>query len=296
MREFAQMRRLELWYADFPVGELLRDDPADLSKKERKRIRRFIRKARSKDSLREESKLAEVVNGSYRINSDPPVLLPLRELPDDALAASLEDVVRGGFEDYKSSLHVNRKRLLDGFSIVDVAVKVVGVGSVGTRCLIVLLQGRDQDDPLFLQVKEANSSVLEEHLPASPFKNHGQRVVEGQRLMQAVSDIFLGWAQSEFTGRTYYWRQLKDWKASVDLDTVSAALLARYAHACGWTLARSHARSGDPIAIAGYLGSGKAFDKAVTSFAEDYAEQNQRDYEAFKAAVDDGTLAAEEEE
>ncbi len=166
------------------------------------------------------------------------------------------------------------------------------MGSVGTRCLILLLGGRDADDPLFLQIKEATASVLEEHLPASVYDNHGERVVRGQRLMQATSDIFLGWAAPS-KGRHYYWRQLKDWKGSVDLDNATPKRLANYARVCGWTLARSHARSGDPVAIAAYLGKGRVFVDAVTAFAEAYADQNEKDHVAFKAAIDDGRLRAE---
>jgi uncharacterized protein (DUF2252 family) len=182
--------------------------------------------------------------------------------------------------------------LLDRYRPVDIALKVVGVGSVGTRCWIVLLEGRDHHDPLFLQLKEATHSVLAEHLQPSPYKNHGRRVVEGQRLLQTANDIFLGWARTASTGRDYYWRQLRDWKGSVRVDDLDADLLKSYARLCAWTLARAHARSGDPIAIAGYLGSSDQFDRAVTEFAERYADQNERDYEAFLEAIRSGRLEA----
>jgi uncharacterized protein (DUF2252 family) len=191
-------------------------------------------------------------------------------------------------------LQDDRRRLLERFRIVDTARKVVGVGSVGTRAFIALLQGRDEDDPLFLQVKEATASVLEDHLPSSRFAQHGERVVQGQRLMQAASDIFLGWTRGLDTNRHFYWRQLRDMKGSVLVDQLSPAGLAYYAKLCGWTLARAHARSGDPVAISEYLGETDAFDRAMHNFAKRYAEQNERDYDALLAAVRSGRLTAEE--
>ena len=180
--------------------------------------------------------------------------------------------------------------LLKKFQPVDIGIKVVGVGSVGTRCWILLLVGRDRHDPLFLQIKEATYSVLAEFLRPSPYKNHGRRVVEGQRLMQTASDIFLGWTHTPETGNDFYWRQLRDWKGSADVDNLKAAHLNSYAHLCGWTLARAHARSGDPVAIAGYLGSSDTFDQALNEFAERYADQNERDYEAFLEEIRSGRL------
>ena len=181
---------------------------------------------------------------------------------------------------------------LKKFQPVDIGIKVVGVGSVGTRCWILLLEGRDRSDPLFLQAKEATHSVLAEFLQPSPYENQGRRVVEGQRLMQTANDIFLGWTRTAETGHDYYWRQLRDWKGSVDIENVDAAALTDYARLCGWTLARAHARSGDPIAIAGYLGLSDTFDQALTEFAESYANQNERDYAAFLEEIHSGRLEA----
>jgi hypothetical protein len=185
--------------------------------------------------------------------------------------------------------------LLKRFQPVGVALKIVGVGSVGTRCWILLLEGRDRNDPLFLQMKEATQSVLAEHLPASPYESHGRRVVEGQRLMQTVNDVFLGWTRTPQTGHDYYWRQLRDWKGSVGIDGLDAAALKGYARLCAWTLARAHARSGDPVAIAGYLGSSGTFDQDLTEFAERYADQNERDYDTFLEEIRSGRLDAASE-
>ena len=191
---------------------------------------------------------------------------------------------------YRSTLQDDRRLLLERFEIVDVARKVVGVGSVGTRAFIVLLQGRDQDDPLFLQVKEATASVLEDHLPKSRYRQPGERVVQGQRLMQAVSDIYLGWTKGAEANRYLYWRQLRDMKGSAVIESLSPVALEFYARQCGWTLARAHARSGDPIAIAGYLGKSDAFDRSIVEFSERYADQNERDYEAFTGGIRSGRL------
>ena len=207
-------------------------------------------------------------------------------------AEQFEHVVHEQFRAYRATLEDDRRRLLERFEFVDMAHKVVGVGSVGARAFIVLLQGRDQNDPLFLQVKEATASVLEDHLPKSRYKQPGQRVVQGQRLMQAASDIYLGWTKGAEAGRFLYWRQLRDMKGSADVESLSPTALAFYAHWCGWTLARAHARSGDPIAIAAYLGESDAFEKSVTDFAERYADQNEQDYQAFTAAIASGRLNA----
>jgi uncharacterized protein (DUF2252 family) len=171
------------------------------------------------------------------------------------------------------------------------ARKVVGVGSVGTRAFIVLLQGRDQHDPLFLQVKEATASVLEDHLPKSPYKQHGERVVHGQRMLQAASDIFLGWTRGREADRYFYWRQLRDMKGSADVEAMSPIGMVFYARICGWTLARAHARSGDPIAIAEYLGEDDQFDRSITDFSRRYADQNEQDYQAFATAIRSNRLA-----
>jgi uncharacterized protein (DUF2252 family) len=201
-------------------------------------------------------------------------------------------VIHEQFRAYRATLRDDQRQLLERFQFVDMARKVVGVGSVGTRAFIVLLQGRDQQDPLFLQVKEARASVLEDHLSKSRYRQHGERVVQGQRMMQAASDIFLGWTKGADANRHYYWRQLRDMKGSAEVEAMAPVALDFYAGICGWTLARAHARSGDPVAIAEYLGEDDAFDQSITNFAERYAEQNERDYRAFTEAVRSGRLEA----
>ena len=196
------------------------------------------------------------------------------------------------FRSYRATLQEDRRHLLERFEIVDMARKVVGVGSVGTRAFIVLLQGRDEHDPLFLQVKEATASVYEDHLPKSTFKQHGERVVQGQRIMQAASDIYLGWTKGEEANRYLYWRQLRDMKGSAVVETMNPALLALYGRICGWTLARAHARSGDAVALAAYLGKSDKFDQSITDFSARYADQNERDYQAFTSAIRSGRLQA----
>jgi uncharacterized protein (DUF2252 family) len=198
------------------------------------------------------------------------------------------------FREYRATLQNDRRHLLERFEIIDMARKVVGVGSVGTRAFIVLLQGRDPQDPLFLQVKEATRSVLEDHLPKSKFQNPGERVVQGQRMMQAASDIYLGWTKGVQADRHYYWRQLRDMKASALVDTMSAPVLEMYAGLCGWTLARAHARSGDPVAIAEYLGGNDDFDRSITDFSQRYADQNELDYQALVDAIKTGKVPAVE--
>jgi uncharacterized protein (DUF2252 family) len=254
-------------------------------------------KAESKNSLKAFAKLTEMVDGRPRIINDPPLIVRYENLPDAVLTDHdhpLEELDRI-LSEYAATLLPDRRQLLERYQLVDLARKVVGVGSVGTRCFIGLLLGRDDDDPLFLQVKQAEASVLERYAGAAVQENHGQRVVEGQRLVQASSDIFLGWtrvpaANGEY--RDYYIRQLWDGKVSLDLTTVEPAKLAAYAQMCGWTLARAHARSGDRIAIASYLGGSDVFDRAMVEFALSYAAQNVRDYEAATAAVRDGRLVA----
>jgi uncharacterized protein (DUF2252 family) len=253
-----------------------------------------LRKAHTRDSLQALTRFAEVADGRYRIVSQPPVVVPLREM-HGAWGLSTDqiwEVVQDQFRAYQASLSADRRLLLERFRIVDMARKVVGVGSVGTRAFMVLLEGRDDQDPLFLQVKEATRSVLEAHLPNSRFHTPGQGVVEGQRLMQASSDIFLGWTKGLQDDRFYYWRQLRDMKASAAVETMSPFAMTFYARMCGWTLARAHARSGDPVAIAQYLGRDDGLDQAITAFATEYADQNTRDYEAFVTAVEDGRLEA----
>ena len=317
MAQFAELPIMEVWYARISEDDVKAAmktvqrefDAAEskAKKKERKtedkavakavkRADAALRKAHSRTSLQAFSKLTEVVDGRQRIVSQPPVLVPMRELdsyyglnPDD-----LEAVVYKQFDEYRSTLADTRRRLLDRFQIVDAARKVVGVGSVGTRAFIVLLEGRDKKDPLFLQVKEATRSVLEAYLPKSRFTNCGARVVHGQQMMQSASDIFLGWSKGVQANRYYYWRQLRDMKASAVVETMIPVALNLYAKLCGWTLARAHARSGDPIAIATYLGTTDGFDQAITDFAERYADQTERDYDEFLKAIKSGRIQATE--
>ena len=271
------------------------NDEAALIAKAHKRWNKTLRKAHTRDSLGALTKFAEVVDGRHRIVSQPPVIIPLRDLaasyemtPDQA-----RNEVEEQFRAYKATLSNNRRQLLDRFTIVDVARKVVGVGSVGTRAFMVLLQGRDSADPLFLQLKEATSSVLEGDLPKSRYATPGRRVVEGQRLLQAASDIFLGWTRGAFqANRYYYWRQLRDMKGSAPVERMSPVGMRFYAGMCGWTLARAHARSGDPIAIAEYLGTDDTIDNAIADFSTRYSDQNQRDYDTFVKAITDGRIQA----
>ena len=244
------------------------------------------------------NKLTTVVDGEVRIVSDPPLIVPLGELAEGTTREALTEEIRELFRMYRRSLQGDRRVLAESFRFVDIARKVVGVGSVGTRAWILLMLGRDDEDPLFLQVKEAQSSVLEPILGKSKFRNHGQRVVEGQRLMQAASDIFLGWIRNprglDGVSRDFYIRQLWDWKASVDLETIRPLGLQLYAQMCGWTIARAHARSGDRIAIASYLGKGEVFERALADFAVAYADLNEHDYNVVVKAVRDGRITAEE--
>ena len=294
MGEFAAMTFLDVWYSHLRWQDVLDAFSDQLTKKQTKKGKKFATKARSKDSLHALRKLAEEVDGSYRIVSQPPLLVPFRDLPKVAGQLEAEVLLDEEFGGYLHSIRDYLAVLLERYEPVDGALKVVGVGSVGTRCGIILLEGRDAKDPLFLQVKEAGRSVLEDHLPPSRYENHGRRVVEGQRLMQAVSDSFLGWNRGEVTGTHYYWRQLKDMKGSVDIDSATPDSLHRFARVCGWTLARAHARSGDEAAIAGYLGSGQVFDRALGDFAIAYTDQNERDFEAFTSAIDSGRIEAHE--
>ena len=290
MVQFTKMTTLDVWYAHLTMQQITDAMP---KKKDQKRIGRFTTKARSKGSLRALGKLAEEVDGKFRIKSDPPLLIPLRDLPAENNPDALRKEVERSFAEYKETLAHNRKVLIDKYHIVDVALKVVGVGSVGTRCLIVLLEGNDDRDPLFLQIKEATDSVLEAHLPKSTYTHHGERVVRGQRLMQAESDIFLGWSVGG-AGRAFYWRQLYDMKGSAEIANFNPRWLKTYAGICGWTLARSHARAGDPFLISGYIGSGTVFADAMTEFALAYADQAQRDFEAFAASIASGRMETQE--
>ncbi len=307
MAEYAEMRTLDIWYARLSEQELLSGateaarsmkGPGGKSagKTAAKSAQKQARKAHTRDSLQALSKLAERVDGRYRIVSQPPVVIPLRDLVTSRGLSvdEMEHVIRDQFRAYHATLQDDRQHLLEKFDIVDMAHKVVGVGSVGTRAFIVLLQGRDQDDPLFLQVKEATASVLEGHLPKSRYDHPGERVVQGQRLMQAASDIFLGWTKGHEANRYLYWRQLRDMKGSAVVESMIPAALTYYARICGRTLARAHARSGDPVAMAAYLGKKDGFEQSITDFSERYADQNERDYQAFAEAIRSGRLAAVE--
>ncbi len=288
MARFTTATSLDVWYAHLTLDQIIDALP---KKKDRARSQKRAEKAHSKGSLSAMAKLTEKVNGVSRIKSQPPLLIPLRDVPTQGHPEELRRAVDESLALYKETLNDDRKVLLSRYSVVDAAVKVVGVGSVGTRCMIVLLEGRDDADPLFLQIKEATDSVLEEFLPKSKYTQHGQRVVQGQRLMQAASDIFLGWSTND-AGYQFYWRQLYDMKGSADVAKMSPRRLSAYASLCGWTLAHAHARSGDQIAISGYLGASDTFAEAVTDFAYAYADQNQSDYEAFTAAIASGRVAA----
>ena len=234
-------------------------------------------------------KLTEVVDGELRFRSDPPLLVRVSELSGETDAGKLQDMIHEGIRSYRETLIGDRRHLLESYEFVDAARKVVGVGSVGTRAWVALFRGDDADDTLILQMKEAEASVLERFCTKSVFKNHGQRVVEGQRFMQAASDIFLGWHRvpSAWTASShdYYFRQLWDWKVSADMDNMASEALLVYAKMCGWALARAHARSGDRVAIASYLGSGDAFDRAIADFAVAYADQNALDHQALVDAM-----------
>ncbi|HEX5714316.1 MAG TPA: DUF2252 domain-containing protein [Solirubrobacterales bacterium] len=294
LREFAGQGNLEVWYARLDVeavlGEIEAEDPKSV-----KQVRKGIAKAQAKDSLRALEKLTVEVDGELRFASRPPLLVPAEELLPEAEAHDLVQMLRQVLASYRDSLPRDRQHLLDGYEFRHIARKVVGVGSVGTRAWVVMLSGRDDGDPLFLQAKEAEASVFEPYVGASRFQNHGRRVVEGQRLMQAASDIFLGWCPAvgiDGKQRDFYVRQLWDWKRSAEVERLTPRGLALYARICGWTLARAHARSGDRVAIAAYLGGGDSFDRAITAFAEGYADQSERDHAALVTAIAAGRVAA----
>lgn len=324
MAEFAAMRTMDVWYARLSEDELnaalslalsarksrtgtetqKKSRSKDTRKQDKaessatsgimKAAERGMAKARTRDSLQALAKLGEYVDGRYRIRSQPPIVIPVRDLEntDDLSADETWQAIHAQLRSYRVTLQHDRRHLLERFDIIDVARKVVGVGSVGTRSYIALLQGRDENDPLFLQVKEATASVLEDHLPASRYRQAGERVVQGQRLMQAASDIYLGWTRGVDENRFMYWRQLRDMKGSADVEAMTPSGLTFYAGLCGWTLARAHARAGDPVAITAYLGRNDRFDRSVTDFCERYADQNERDYQAFVEAVSSGRLQA----
>ena len=296
IRSFGAMSNLELWYSRIDVDEIAALAAQQGTGKQLKRFERNVAKARSKDSLRAFAKLTTVVDGEPRIASDAPLIVPIEELVSGVEEAELEEFVRGVIRSYRRTLTPDRRQLVERFRYVHAARKVVGVGSVGTRAWIVLMLGRDENDPLFLQLKEAQASVLEPFLGKSAFAKHGQRVVEGQRLTQAASDIMLGWIRvTAYDGvsRDFYMRQLWDGKGSALVEMMNPLAMTVYAELCGHALAKAHARSGDAIAIGSYLGAGDSFDRALASFAEAYADQNERDYHALQDAVASGRVAAE---
>jgi len=298
MREFAGMTDLDVWYAHADMDQLQAQFQSQLTKRQRKNVSHGLAKARTRDSMQEVGKLTETVDGQPRIISDPPLIVPIDQLlPRQTDRKAFEAQITDLLAKYRRTLETDRRFLLDQFEFADMARKVVGVGSVGTRCWIVLMLGRDEQDPLFLQVKEAEESVLSHFVGASRYNNEGQRVVAGQRLMQASSDIFLGWQRIEAgldgRQRDFYVRQLRDWKFSVDIQTMPPRGLRMYGALCGWTLARAHARSGDRIAIAAYLGGSDVFDQAITQFAVAYADQNERDYQSLEDAAKAGRITAE---
>jgi uncharacterized protein (DUF2252 family) len=296
MQGFATMRTMDLWYARLDIEDIQRRVAAQANARQLKLFQRNVAKARAKDSMKAFDKLVQVVDGETRIVSDPPLIVPIEDVLSGVDRDRLEEAIRGAIRSYRRTLQGDRRRLVERFRYAGAARKVVGVGSVGTRAWIVLMLGNDESDPLVLQFKEAQTSVLEPFLGPSKHTNHGQRVVEGQRLMQAASDILLGWITTigvDGIDRDYYIRQLWDGKGSAIIEAMEPAGMAVYARLCGWTLAKAHARSGDAVAIASYLGSGDAFDQAVTTFAETYADQNDRDYAALREAVDSGRVKAE---
>jgi uncharacterized protein (DUF2252 family) len=296
MRRLASMRVLDRWYTRFDVEEILAICREQAATKSMRLFEKNVAKARAKDNLRAFTKLTHVVDGRPRIVSDPPLIVPIEELAGEAGDHAIERFARGLIRQYPRTLSGDRRRLLRRFRYVHAARRAVGVGSVGTRSWVVLLLGRDDDDPLFLQLKEATASVLERFLPRSRYANHGQRVVEAQKLMQAASDIMLGWERTEDiegVPRSFYVRQLWDQKGSAVIETMDPRSMTIYAQMCGKELARAHARSGDPVAIASYLGASDVVERSLADFAELYADQNESDFAALQQAVRTGRVAAQ---
>jgi uncharacterized protein (DUF2252 family) len=297
MREFAAASNLVVWYAHLDVETVMARYASQFQRRAVKRTEKTIAKARTRDSMSALAKLTQVGDGGRpEIVDQSPLIVPIRRLVSGRSQEEMLDELRTLMRIYRDTLEHDRRMLLEQFELVDFARKVVGVGSVGTRAWIGLLFGRDNTDPLFLQMKEAEASVLEEYLGESEFDNHGQRVVAGQRLMQATSDIFLGWVHQpkglDGQARDFYGRQLRDWKGSAEVEQMVPEGMGVYGELCGWTLARAHARSGDRIAIASYLGNGNTFDRAVLEFSKAYAEQNQRDYQRLADAAASGRIDA----
>ncbi|MGD0311874.1 MAG: DUF2252 domain-containing protein [Acidimicrobiales bacterium] len=303
MARLAGLSTMDIWYSRIDVADLLaelRSTAARTGSKADKhmatRTASVVSKARTRDSLQALGKLATVVDGELRIVSDPPLVVPTEEIFSAEVSDELRDTFHQLIRGYRHSLQTDRRHLLEQFHFVQIARKVVGVGSVGTRAWILLMVGKDNGDPLFLQAKEAEASVLEEFAGKSGFANHGARVVAGQHLMQAASDIFLGYEQvkgPDGITRDYYLRQLRDWKGSYDIEGAIPLGLTKYVSVCSQALARAHARSGDPIAIASYLGNGTSFERALAEFASTYADQNERDYEALRQAASTGRISVQ---
>jgi len=297
MREFSELRNLDMWYLHLSQEAIQARWGISAKPKAMKSLEADFAKGYQKDNLRAFEKLTHRVNGTLRIAPNPPLVVPIEDLYSAGGPQEIEQILPRLIRDYRSSLQPDLRHLAESFRYVHVARKVVGVGSVGTLTWILLMLGRDDEDPLFLQVKEAKASVLEPYLKKSVYSHQGHRVVEGQRLMQAASDIFLGWVRvpSGIDGKShdFYLRQLWDWKVSADVEVMTAGEMSIYGKMCGWTLARAHARSGDRIAIAAYLGKGKIYNQALVDFASSYADQNERDFQALVAAVNDGRIKAE---
>jgi uncharacterized protein (DUF2252 family) len=295
MRGFAAQPFLDVWYAHMNIEEAIGEFRSEVKAKRLREFGKLMAKAHTRDSTQVLGKLTTVTDGQRRIISTPPTVVPVEEVFSDVQADAIYDQVRAVLGKYRRSLQSDRRHLLGQFRLVQVARKVVGVGSVGTRAWIVLMDAGDGNEPLFLQAKEAQPSVLADYCGRSQYANQGERVVAGQHLQQAQSDIFLGWTRvtgPDGIDRDFYVRQLRDWKFSVPIEVMLPAGLTLYAQLCGWTLARAHARSGDRVALAAYLGGSAKFDEAIADFAETYADQNERDYAAFQAAVKDGRAEA----
>jgi len=298
MTEFSQMRQLDIWYSRLDVDSILKNLKKRLRNGDVRPDLLNVNKAMSRTSLQALRKFTEIINGQRRFIHAPPLVVPIRALKHEDLSLDFDDAqgIQNAINEYAQTLSHDRRHLLEQFTFIDLARKVVGVGSVGTRAWMALFEGRDQADPLFLQIKEAQKSVLEDFTAPNPHTNAGERVVAGQRLMQSASDIFLGWIRLERKdghSRDYYIRQLRDWKGSVTVDVMNPTELKLYVRTCAWTLAKAHARSGDAIAIAAYLGQGRTFDQAMVAFARAYAEQNLNDFQMLKNAVDSGRIVAE---
>jgi uncharacterized protein (DUF2252 family) len=299
MRSFAGMTNLDVWYAHADFDQVRAELNSELKERQRKALDKGMAKARTRDSMEELGKLTHMVDGRPRIVDEPPLLVPAEQLAESQQDwLTFQSQVLDLIAKYRRTMETDRRYLLEQYDYCDLARKVVGVGSVGTRCWIVLMLGRDENDPLFLQVKEAQSSVLSRFVGASKYANQGQRVVAGQRLMQATSDIFLGWvhivAGLDGKDRDFYVRQLRDWKFSLDISALIPRGMRMYGELCAWTLARAHARSGDRIAIGSYLGNSDVFDKAIAQFAVAYADQNEKDHDALVQAVKSGRITAEQ--